>query len=179
MSSIFRLKFTYKYEDKKTGEIKKTKTEIFAECETYTEAETMVYAIVEHNNWDEFGPFEYEIIKTKYTTGDFIDHDTLTNDGLDSTLEGKVENYFSEDNDGFFILKVKFIYLDDKGNEKSNTKVYIVTDHSIGQAIISLKNYLNRSQMLEYAITDSKLDPADCIYLCPDSYESIRSKYEA
>ena len=111
MSAIFRLKFQYRYEDRKTGEVKKTKTEIFADCETYTEAEKMVYAIVESNGWDALGPFEYEIIKTKYSTGDFIDHNTLVNDGLDFTLEDKVENYFSEDGDGFFILKVKFTYI--------------------------------------------------------------------
>ena len=178
MSTIFRLKFAYKYQND-NGEVKKAKTEAFAECETYTDAEKLVYAIVEQNGWGQFGLPEYEIIKTKYKVKDFIDNKVTCEDTYGNDLEGRVECYFSKDNDGFFVIKVKFIHIDENtGKEKYTSQVFVVAEESINSAIVTLRNYLRRS-MTDFIIVDSKLDPAENIYLFPESYTSIVERYEA
>ena len=178
MSTIFRLRFAYKYQND-NGEVKKAKTEVFAECETYTDAEKLVYAIIEKNGWGQFGSPEYEIIKTKYQVKDFIDNKVTYEDTYGDDLGGRVECYFSKDNDGFFVIKVKFTHIDENtGKEKFTSQVFVVAEESINSAIVTLRNYLRCSTM-DFVIVDSKLDPAENIYLFPKSYESMRERYEA
>lgn len=175
MSSIFRLKFAYKYEAE-TGDVKKTKLEVFVECNTYTEAESLVYAIAKNKSMDRFEDYSYEIIKTKFSTIDFINNHTLANDEV--LIENRIEHFFEGENDGFFIIKVKFIAIDEK--EKDTTSQYVVCDKSINSATRFIVDHLKSLNYSNFVVTDSKLDAADSIFLSKVSHVKImNAKNEA
>lgn len=163
MSTIFRLKFAHKSADE-TGAVKNVKTEYLVECENYTDAEEMAYAIIDREAYNKLAVPTYEIIKTKYDVNQIKDAGALGCD--EKTLGGLDEYYFSNETDGVFAIKAKVESLDERNHTETLTVEYLVCDSSITNAI----NYVKDSfkQTLPggtVTIVCSKLDAAYSLFL--------------
>ena len=176
MSKIYKLKFLYK-RTAEDGTIEKAKTEVFAECVTYAEAEELAFSLIERDDMNRIEECDYEIVKTKFNSHDFLDNKTLRYD--EKLINGKVEHYFADDNDAFFIIKVKLITIDEKtGKEHRIPAACVISDRSMNHAVASIKDYLSRG-MMDFIITDTKMDAADAIYLSQESHTEVIERYEA
>ncbi len=65
VTDFYVLKFPYQAEDAQTGDMKKQKQEILAECANYTDAEKLAYALIHDEQWDKYQPVKPEIVRLK------------------------------------------------------------------------------------------------------------------
>lgn len=178
MGKFFRLKFAYR-QPNDNGGVEKVKTEMFVECETYTEAEKMAYSVIEKEKFSNYEECEYEIVKTKFKSSDFIDNKTLQIDKSNESINGLIEHYFSTESDGFYIIKMKLITIDERtGKEKKSPLVCIVSEKSIHNAAATARDYMSKG-LVDFEIVGTQLDPAEAIYLTPSSRKDILERYEA
>lgn len=168
--NFYRIKTEWIAEGEK-GALERTKTEELVYATSYTEAETVAYAIAEDQNRSKFGSFSIEIIKTKIE--DVLFNDILAQD--DKPLNGLICNFFEEGEEsgvGLYAVKVIFFVQDEKtGKVKKTNQTYFVPATSNSDATMRIDRYLGGT-MSEYVIRDTKFDRAAAIYWPVDVHQN-------
>jgi hypothetical protein len=172
----YRLKTEWTGENE-AGALVKKKTEELVYASSYSEAETMAYAIIENQQRAHFKGVGIEIIKTKIS--ELVYNDNLKRD--DSLIVGSVYNYFEEpDNTGMGLYAVKLVYieLDEKsGKEKRSNATIHIPASSNTEAARSIEAYLKRvGETRDFIVRDTKFDKAEAILWPVSVYKSLIDK---
>lgn len=153
------------------GALGKTKTEELVLATSYTEAETVAYAIAENQNRFNYGSVNIEIIKTKIS--DILYNDILVSG--DESIKGLIEQYFEESEDsgvGLYAVKIIVFVLDEvSGKTKRYTETLYVPALSNADATMRASKEMAKS-MSEYIVRDVKFDKAAAIYWPAKVYET-------
>lgn len=168
--NYYRIKTEWVAEGDK-GALEKTKTEELVLATSYSEAETVAYAIAEDQNRGKFGSFSIEIVKTKIE--DVLFNEILSQD--DKPLNSLICNFFEEGEEsgvGLYAVKVIFFNLDEKsGKTKRVTQTYFVPATSNSDATRRIDSFL-KGTLSDYVIRDTKFDKAAAIYWPADVHQS-------
>lgn len=171
--SMFRLKLQYKSENETTGELEKTKTEILAQCENYTDAEALVYKLIKQYNMDKFEDCVYDITKAKIEATNIYGTDVMTAENT-CAVNGLYQHYFASADDGLY--EVEAIVFGDKQMKEKDTKIiYYISAANVANAM-NMARAILRNQGCDLAnclIPSAKLDKAEWIYLCSSTSNEI------
>ena len=158
------------------GNLVKLKTEELVYACSYTEAESIAYALIEQENRARFSTPTFEIIKTKID--ELVFNDTLVTDG--SLTKGLVNCYFAETDEtgvGLYGVKVMFIQLDERsGKEKRSHTTIHVPAKSNADASAIVSRYLQSSPKRgDFVVRDAKFDATSAIFWPSEFYKQISS----
>lgn len=171
--SMFRLKIQYKSESQETGEIKKTKIEILAQCANYTDAERLVNKLIEHYGMDKFEPCSYDITQCKFEVNAIYGNNILKEESKNLYCNLSC-HYFEEKNDGLYAVDV-VIFGDKSRKEKDVKDTYYIPASSVAEAMVCAQKILiyNCNYLDNCLIQNVKLDNAEYIYLASSTSERI------
>ncbi len=168
-TDFYILKFQFEGEDVETGEMKKQKREILAECTCYTEAEKLAYSIISEEQWDKFSHSKPEIVRIKVS-------DLRTNDCVlaeQDMFDGYAEMYLDEEDAHFYQVNISDPYTDDNGNEKfEKTSMFIPADSTGNAESYALKLYKNAF------VSAAKMVSFRSAFVTQDTLEKIQRSYE-
>ena len=170
-STLFKVKFAF-VEPNDKGKMKKSKLEIIAQCETYTDAEKLCYKVAEDYEMGKYEPFTYEIVRLKFTTHDVLYNNSIAYDK--NLICGLVQNYFENEIENFFIVNVT-IFGDEESNSKDAKMQFCVPAVDAVSAINYVINRMagNNYRRDEYDITNVKVDGASEAYFTPQTHEAL------
>lgn len=175
VNQVFELKFAYKTENG-DGEIQKKKLKVLAQCTNYTEAEKLVHTLIAIEEMEKFEECTYSISLTNYSVSNILVNTTLQES--DDLVMGLTETFFSNEEDGIFVIKVKF-FGDKKAKEKDITDNYLVPGANINNAILYLKKFLinkKNYQNCDFTINGSNITNAENLYLVPSVFDSKKAE---
>ena len=175
VNQVFEIKFAYKGENEK-GDLSKKKLKVLAQCTNYTEAEKLAHTIIAIQELEKFEECVYSISLTNYSVSNVLVNDAL-NEANDLVM-GLQETFFSNEEDGIFVIKVKF-FGDKEAKEKDITDSYLVPGSNINNAILYLKKFLinkKNYQNCDFTINGSNITNAENLYLVPSVYDSKKSE---
>jgi hypothetical protein len=158
--------------ERKDGCLAKIKTEELVLVSSYTEADKVAYEIAENQNRMQFSTsINVEIVKTKIR--EMLCNSTLCHDN--DLTAGLICNYFEEGEDtgvGLYAVKVMYLELDEKtGKEKrSNDTIYTPAISNI-DAFGSVERFLQKNEMRDFVIRDTKFDKAEAIFWSPEVHK--------
>lgn len=170
-STLFKVKFTFAEPNDK-GKIKKSKLEIIAQCENYTDAEKLCYKVAEDYEMDKYEPYAYEIVRLKFTPHDVLYNRSITYSN--NLVCGLVQNFFENELENFFIVNVTIF-----GNEDDNSKdakmQFCVPAIDAVAAInhVTKRMAYNNYRRDEYEFTSVKVDGASEAYFTPQTHEAL------
>ena len=165
VNQVFEIKFAYKGENEK-GELSKKKLNVLAQCSNYTEAEKLAHTLIAIQELEKFEECIYNISLTNYSVSNVLVNNILNES--DDLVMGLQETFFSNEEDGIFIIKVKF-FGDKEAKEKD------VTDNAIlylKKFLINKKNY----QSCDFTVNGSNITNAENLYLVPSVYDSKKAE---
>lgn len=175
VNQVFEIKFAYKGENEK-GELSKKKLNVLAQCTNYTEAEKLAHTLIAIQELEKFEECIYNISLTNYSVSNVLVNDILNES--DDLVMGLQETFFSNEEDGIFIIKVKF-FGDKEAKEKDVTDSYLVPGLNINNAILYLKKFLinkKNYQSCDFTVNGSNITNAENLYLVPSVYDSKKAE---
>ncbi len=161
--NYYRIKMEW-LSEKEDKSLAKTKTEELVFASSYSEAESVAYALIERNERARFGSVNFEIIKTKIS--ELLYSNALEED--ETTLKGLITSYFAESDTsgvGMYRVRVLYITIDEKtGKEKRSTENIFTPAMSNTDAASIVLNYLQRvGETRDYVVRDTSYDKAEAI----------------
>lgn len=139
-------------------------TEDLVVAESYTEAESMAYALVENDSRIDQQTLNFTITKTKINDVEW--NEVWSNDT--KLVLGKFRNYFSKSDDtgvGLYAVSVVYLTLDEKtGKEKKSKEVIYMPANSSADAYDRTDKKLKKwGETRPYVIRSVKFDKAESI----------------
>lgn len=168
VTDFYVLKFQYQAEDAQTGDMKKQKQEILAECANYTDAEKLAYALIHDEQWDKYQPVKPEIVRLKI-------NDLHTNDCIiaePDLFDGFAEMYLESQEFHFYQINLDDPYTDENGKEKKNKISMFIPAATTGEAEAYAKRLYE-----DATITATKIMAFTSAFVLPSTLESIRREY--
>lgn len=164
-NSIFRLKIQYKTENQVSGDIEKVKLEIFAQCVNYTDAESVVYGLIDQYDLNKYEPCVYDIMRTKFEAGAIYGRSPLCPDE-GSSICGLVQHYFAEESEGLYAVET-IVFGDKEAKEKDLKRTFYIPATNVADAMEAAGQILNYEghSLKDCLIPSAKLDNAAYVYL--------------
>lgn len=168
-STLFKIKFAFKETDENGKEVK-NKLEVIAQCENYTDAEKLAYALAEDYEMAKIEPFSYEIVKLKFTVHDVIYTDAISYQ-KEVITHGFIQSYFEDETSNIYVINI--VIYGEKGVKVKRT--YCVPAADAASAINYLKNDMASHGYAkdDYNIVSAKMDNAIEMYLLPKTHEVL------
>ena len=129
-TDFYLIKFQYMAVDQATGDVKKMKQEILAECLNYTDAEKLAFAYIHDEEMDKFSPCKPEIVRQK--VNDIrLNGNTIIEQDL---FNGFSEMYLETNDDHFYQVTANEPVANEDGEIKNIKRVLYIPASSTGEA---------------------------------------------
>lgn len=171
--SFYKLSFAYKTEDENLdGKIVTKKQEFLAECVNYADAEALVIQIAHDYNMNAYEGYEYDIRKMP-KINDIIFNEHFGVDKSSFKNSGQIFLYFSGSE---YLVQVD-LKITTGDNKSTKHTVFIPAVSTTEAASEALKIY---SQSISQAtvLKTNVLELTDGVFVTPDKYESMHTKFE-
>ena len=167
----YRIKTEYT-EELDGGALGKRKVEDLVFATSYTEAEKVAYALIEHLSRTQFSDnIDIEIVKTKI--GEVLYNNILVPE--ENLVCGLKHTYFEDEEDsgvGLYAVKVLLSTIDEKtAKQKKTTETIYVPAESNTHAAEMINAYLAVVEGRDFVVRDIKFDKAASITWPVDVYE--------
>lgn len=176
MFNYYRIKTEWLAE-KEDGKLQKTKTEELVYASSYTEAESIAYALVEKYERSRYGAPSIEIIKTKISE---LLYNSILQEA-DYLVGGLIINFFEEEDTtgvGMYQVKVYYTEVDEKtAKEKHSTETIFTPARSNSDASSAVLAYLKKvGETRDYVVRNSVFDKAEAILWPTEVYNNQVNK---
>jgi len=169
VTDFYLIKFQYIGVDQATGDMKKKKQEILAECANYTDAEKLAFAYIHDEEMDKYEPCKPEIVRQKVNdiriNGCVIIEQDLFN--------GFAEMYLETDDFRFYQVNANDPYENDEGDTKNVKRAMYIPASSTGEA----ENYALRLYP-DATITSTKIVNFKSAFLIQSTIDSLKRDFE-
>lgn len=174
VQSIFRLKVQYKKANEETGEVEKAKMEILAQCEDYTDAEAVLYKIIDQYQFDKFEPCTYDIVRAKMLPGNIYGRSPLVADDGGKLTCGLLQHFFENEHHGLYEVNA-VVTIDNDLKKVCQKRTIYVPANNVADATSAATEVLkyDNDTSYDFHMPSVKLDNAALIYLLPETSESI------
>jgi hypothetical protein len=171
---LFRITTAWLRENPETGAAEKIKTDELVEAQNFTEAETVGFAITEHEQRFKLGDVDINIKRIDNITE--IIHNSEVLATSDELIQGLTYSFFEGEEDsgeGLYNVKVVFTETGENGKDKKITETYLVPASSNGEATQIVTNRIKKLDSRIFVVRDAKFDKASAILLTPKTFQSI------
>lgn len=171
---LFRITTTWLRENPTTGAAEKYKTDELVEAQSFSEAETVGFAITEQEQRFKLGDVDINIKRIDNISE--ILHNPRVLVTSDELLQGLTYSYLEGEEDsgeGLYTVKAIFTETTENGKEKKIPETFLVPASSNGEATRIVTDHIAKRDMRNFVIRDAKFDKASALLLTPKTYESI------